>query len=168
MKLPEISIQISANSVAWYGAILATIGASVSIYNVWKDRGQIKINHQKGMCILDALPPWSGDRDYFIINIINTGRRPIAIGNVAIQYISGENFILADSIDNQSARILTEEKPHTMITTDQSLMDFSKIYCIMVYDKVGREYKKYFFIFPTFKRIIFNLKNKLSSWEVLK
>ncbi len=160
MKIPEISIQISANSVAWYGAILATIGASVSIYNAWKDRGQIKITYQKGMQIMNALPPWSENKDYFIVNITNTGRRSIAVGNVAVQYISGENFILADSIDNQSTRILTEEKPHTMITTDQSLIDFSKIYCIMVYDKAGREYKKYFFIFPTFARIIFKLKNK--------
>lgn len=160
MKISEISIQISTNSVAWYGAILATIGASVSIYNAWKDRGQIKITHQKGMRVMNALPPWSEDKDYFIVNITNTGRRPIAVGNVAVQYISGENFILADSIDNQSTRILTEEKPHTMITTDQSLIDFSKIYCIMVYDKAGREYKKYFFIFPTFKRIVFKFKNK--------
>lgn len=158
MKIPEISIQISANSVAWYGAIIATIGASVSIYNAWKDCGQIKITYQKGMRIMNAIPPWSEDKDYFIVNITNTGRRPIAVGNVAIQYISGENFILVDSIDNQSTRILTEEKPHTMITTDQSLIDFSKIYCIIVYDKVSREYKKYLFIFPTFKKVIYKLK----------
>ena len=159
MPIPEISIQISANSVAWYGAVLSTLGASVSIYNAWKDRGQLVISSQKNMRLMNALPPWSENKDYFIAHVKNSGRRPIAVGNVAIQYISGENFILADSIDNQSNRILTEEKSHTMITTDQSLIDFRKIYRIMVYDKVGREYKKYFSNFPTFAKILFKLKS---------
>lgn len=164
MVFPNVSIQISANSVAWYGAILATIGACISIYNVWKDRSHIKITYQKGMRIMNALPPWSENKDYFMVHIANTGRRPVAIGNVGIQYISNESFILADSINNQSARILTEEKPNTTITVDQSLIDFSKIYCIMVYDKAGREYKKYFSKYPIFKKIDFELKNKLKLY----
>jgi hypothetical protein len=159
MSIPEISIKISANSVAWYGAILATIGASISVYNAWKDRKQIKIFPQMNMRIFNARPPFEENKDYFIVNITNTGRRPVAIGNVAIQYISGENFILADSIDNQDLRILTEESPHAIITSDQSIFDFSKMYCIMVYDKTGREYRKYYSYFPTFKRLVFNLKN---------
>jgi len=67
-------------------------------------------------------------------------------------------FLLADSIDSQSTRILTEENPHTMITTDQGIVDFSKIHRIMVYDKVGREYIKYFSKFPTFTKIAYKLK----------
>jgi len=137
------SINISAESVAWYGAIVATLAVIVSIYNIWKDRGHIKITYQKGMRLINAAPPWSEDKDYFSVHIINKGRRPVAIGNVGIRYISGDTFLLSGSLDNQSERILTEEKPHTTILTDQSMIDFTKIYCILVYDQTGREYIKY-------------------------
>lgn len=158
MIIPEISIQISANSVAWYGAILSTFGAVFSFYSLWKDRGKLKITYQKNMRVMNARYPFTEEKDYFIVHITNTGRRPIAIGNVAIQYVTGENFLLADSIDSQSTRILTEENPHTMITTDQGIVDFSKIHRIMVYDKVGKEYIKYFSKFPTFTKIAYKLK----------
>lgn len=138
------SINISAESVAWYGAIVATLGAIVSIYNAWKDRGHIKITYQKGMRIVNAAPPWSEDKDYFSVHITNRGRRAVAIGNVGIKYISDETFLLSGSLDNQQERVLTEEKPSTTILTDQSMIDFTKVSCILVYDQAGREYKKYF------------------------
>lgn len=159
MQIPEITFQISANTVAWYGAIVATLGASVSIYNAWRDRAQIKIDFQKGMRIMNARPPYSEDKDYFSVNITNRGRRPVAIGNVGMKYFSGETFILAGSIDDQHTRILTEEKPRTSILTDQSIIDFSKIYSILVYDQAGREYIKYFYKFPTFTKWHFKMKN---------
>lgn len=159
MVLPEISIQISANSVAWYGAILATLGASVSLYNLWKDRGRIKITYQKNMQVRNAVPPFTEGEVYFIVNVINKGRRPLVIGTVAMQYVTGENFILNDCINSQVNRILTEENPHTMYTIDQNFIDFSKIYRIMVYDKLGREYVSYFSKVPTFVKIVFKVRS---------
>lgn len=159
MQFPEITFQIPASTVAWYAAIVATVSAAASIYNAWKDRARIKITHQKGMRIMNANPPYSEGMDYFMVHIVNTGRRPVAIGNVGVKYVSGETYILAGSIDNQNTRILTEEKPRTMIPTDQSLIDLSKLHCILVYDQAGREYKKYIHRFPTFAKIFYRIRS---------
>jgi hypothetical protein len=161
ISLSNITLQISADAAAWYGAVVATIAAAVSVYNAWSDRARIKVTYQEGMRIMNAVPPYFESKEYFVVHIVNIGRRPVAIGTVAIQYISGENFILSGSINDQNTRILTEEKPKTTIPpTDQSLMDLSKLYCILVYDQAGREYKKYIHKFPTFVKWLWTLRNK--------
>ena len=43
MPLPDISIHISANTVAWYAAIVSTVGLLATIYTAWKDRPRVKI-----------------------------------------------------------------------------------------------------------------------------
>lgn len=158
MIIPNISIQISANTVAWYGAIVATGSLLASVYNSWKDRARIKIKYQKGMRIIGS-PAYSDKKTYFVITIINLGRRPIAIGNVGIRLFKGGSLISADSLNN-SNQILTEEKPETQIMIDQSEIDFSNVHFIDVYDRAGREYKKYFYNFPTFKKLIYKLNHK--------
>lgn len=158
MLIPEVSLKISASSVAWYGAVVATIGAVVSIYNAWRDRAQIKIDSQKNMRIMNARPPYLENKDYFSVNITNRGRRPVAIGNVGMKYFSGKTFILAASIDDQHTRILTEEKPRTSILTDQSTISFQNLYCVLVYDQAGREYIKYFHQFPTFRKCLYKIR----------
>jgi len=158
MSIHNISIQISADNVAWYGAIVATGALLVSTYNIWQDRARIRIKYQKGMRMINSAPPYSDDKDYFIITIINKGRRPVAIGNVAVRLFNGKAFIAADSLNNAN-RILTEEKPVTQIMIDQNELDFSKTYYIEAYDKTGRRYKKYFYRFSVFKKIIFLIKN---------
>jgi hypothetical protein len=149
---PEISIQISTTSVAWYGAIVATISAIVAILNMWRDQARVKVTFQKGLMIMNAIPPYSEDKTYFAVHITNKGRRPVAVGNIAVKYISGETFILASSLDNQETRIITEEKPHTMILTDEETIDLPKLSTILVYDLSGRKYVKYLTRFPTFRR----------------
>ncbi|HWZ22249.1 MAG TPA: hypothetical protein VNW06_06315 [Cytophagaceae bacterium] len=158
MTTPIFSIQISADTVAWYGAIVATGALLVSAYNAWRDRARIKIKYQKGMFIINAVSPYSEQKTYFVINIINTGRRPVSIGNVGIRLFKGGALLLSDSLTSVN-RILTEEKPETQITTEQDLLDFSKVHYIEVYDKTGRQYRQYFHAFPTFKKVIYLIKN---------
>ncbi len=159
MTLPEISLQISATSVAWYGAIVATISAIVGIINALRDRARVDISFQKGLMLVNARAPYTDDKTYFAVNITNKGRRPVAIGNVGVKYISGETFILAGSLDNQETRVLTEEKPRTMILTAEETLDLTKLHTILVYDLSGREYIKHLYMFPGFRRLIFYLKN---------
>ncbi len=156
--MPNISIQISANTVAWYGAVVATGALLVSSYNAWIDRPRINIKYQKGMLIINAAPLYSEDLTYFVITITNAGRRPVAIGNVGIMLFKGGALLLSDSLNGVN-RVLTEEQPETQITTEQDLLDFSKVYYIVVYDKAGREYRKYFNRLPSLKKLLFLIKN---------
>jgi len=155
-----INLQISASTVAWYGAIVATLSACVAIYNAWRDRAMIVITYQKRMKIMNAIPPLSEDKHYFIVTIRNRGRRAVSIGNAGIMYISGEYFLLGDSIHNiaNTNRVLTEEKPDTQIISEQEGVDFSKLYYIQVFDKAGREYRKYTSKIPTFKKWWYKIK----------
>jgi len=151
--------KINTDVVAWYGAIVATSGLFLSGYNIFRDKAKVVVSYQKGMRFLNALSPYSENKDYFIITATNKGRRPVAIGNVAIKYFSGETFILADSVSNQNERVITEEKPETKVVTDQSEIYFSKLYYIQVFDRAGREYRKYLGRFPTFKKFWYLIKN---------
>ena len=47
-----INIEISATTVAWYGAIVATISVAVALFNYLRDRARIRINYRKNMKII--------------------------------------------------------------------------------------------------------------------
>ena len=44
--MADISIDITAGAVAWYGGIVATVAAAVSIINAFSDRARVHINDQ--------------------------------------------------------------------------------------------------------------------------
>ena len=47
MALPDLKIEITAITVAWYGAIVATASIFLSLYNVLRDRARIKIKFRR-------------------------------------------------------------------------------------------------------------------------
>ena len=80
-------LEISASAVAWYGAIVATIGILVSLYNVLRDRARIKIKYQEDMQIIGPQTVYDSNKTYFNITVINKGRRPVNITKAAIRTI---------------------------------------------------------------------------------
>lgn len=59
-----IKIEISANTVAWYGAILSTISLLIGIYKIWIDRPRLKI------FVTRDLEIWGIDIDESFKNIV--------------------------------------------------------------------------------------------------
>lgn len=163
--MSDFSISISADSVAWYAAIVATVSMGVSMLSAWRDRAQIIISHQKGMKIVNAFHRYSEDKCYFIVTIRNKGRRPVSVGAVGVILITGESFLLGDSImnTNNSNRVLTEENPETQIISEEDSLDFTKLSYIQVFDKAGREYRKYVHKFPKLNKIMFRFSNILKN-----
>ncbi len=52
--MTDFKIEITASTVAWYAAIVATISAFFSGFNMWRDRPRIKISLKKNMKIYPA------------------------------------------------------------------------------------------------------------------
>jgi len=162
----EYTLSISSNIVAWYAAVVATISAAITFYQVWIDRAIIKITYQLDMHVSRNNIGYKKDVEYLVIDVINKGRRPKKIDKAYIK-IEGvkEYTLLGDSFSGYRNTIITEENPTTTFLIEQSLIDYSKILYIGAIDATGRRYKKY--LIPLHRRIynwILKIINKLNSF----
>jgi hypothetical protein len=153
-----INISITAEDVAWYGAIVATASVIFSGINLWRDRSRIKISHSKSY-VMNA-PGYDPNELYFDVQVRNVGRRTVALGNIGIKLFDGSALILPDSFNKRVNKVLTEQNPRTNFLTLDREIDFTKAHYITVFDEAGREYRRYFSKFPTFKKWIYLLKRK--------
>lgn len=160
MTSSELSIQISANTVAWYGAIVATVGAIVSIYNAWKDGARIKIKYEPGQYMIGNPSIYPEEKTYLCITVINKGRRSVSIEQASVrQYETSGYLILPDSFRQHRPKIIDEKSPKTTFATAEENFQMNKIWCVIVKDGAGRKYVKYVKKFPTFTRIYYQLRN---------
>lgn len=84
-------IEISANAVAWYGAIVATIVAVVAVLGYLKDRAKIKVKISNGLLGYgDRL----GDNVQIFIEAINVGRRPVTLKGAGFSLKNKENIVI--------------------------------------------------------------------------
>jgi hypothetical protein len=146
------------SAVAWYGAVVATISIVINILVYSKDRAIIKINFQKNMHVIGKYPTnYSPNKIYFVISVVNKGRRPIKIVKAGAKLFTGDKklMIFSDSFAFAGKRVLTESEPSSDFLVEQSLINVEDIEYIWVEDGAGRVYKKYFCVLPTriFKKI---------------
>lgn len=138
--MPDISINITADMVAWYAAIVATASAFILGYSVWNDRSKVKIKISKNMKIY---PPDRGEEDkrFIMIGVANAGRRPITITHVGFYEIGKkEGGLLGDSFTKGPREI--QEGKSTSYLMDQSLIDIKKLKTVIAIDATGKTYKK--------------------------
>jgi hypothetical protein len=93
MVLPTIHIDISGTAVAFYGAVLATITATVQIANFLRDRMRLKVEVLFNRQIIgdhvcsygQGFDPRHNLKKLLIqIKVTNVGRRPITLTGIAI------------------------------------------------------------------------------------
>ncbi len=138
--MTDFKIEISASTVAWYAAIVATTSAFLSGFNIWRDSRRIKITLKKHMKIY---PPDPGEEDkvFLVIDVANVGRRPITITHVGFYEIGKkEGGLLADSFTKGQREI--QEGKSTVYLMDQSLIDIEKLKTVIAVDATGKTYKK--------------------------
>lgn len=159
MSLPDVTIQISAGSVAWYGAVIATLAAAVSIYNVWQDRSRVVLGFGKNFRRVEN---W--DEPLFYISVVNRGRRPVKIDKawVKVYGYDGEG-LLAESLNTAQERTLDERNPKITFWSPEGALEVNNIYRIYVSDETGKVYKKYTKSFPTFMRWWWAIRVKKSA-----
>ena len=159
MSLPNITIQISADAVAWYGAVIATIAAAVSIYNALRDRSKVVLEFGRNF-----RRPDDWDEPLFYISVINRGRRPVWIDKAWVK-VYGYNgaMLLPDSLNTSQERTLDERNPKITFWTKESTLDVGNIYCIYASDDTGKVCKKYIKTFPTLTKLWWIVRGKKSE-----
>jgi len=76
-----IRLEITAEAVAWYGAIAATVSFLVSACHVWRDRARVRIHVNPGMCMYPEERGGEG-KTYTVVTVSNPGRRPFTVTHV--------------------------------------------------------------------------------------
>lgn len=156
-----IKIEISANAVAWYGAIVASLSVIFSAYQIWRDSSRIKISLETGLNFYNAAPFYKENIEYIGVSVVNKGRRPIKITHATFLVLGDEKkLLLTDSFADHRKQVITEDEPKTQFFIEASLVDLGKIWCIVVTDGAGRDYKKYVKKFPTVLRIYYAIKKR--------
>lgn len=146
----QFKLEISANAVAWYGAIVATLGALTSLYNVLRDKARVKITYQKDMQVGGIQNLYDPNKTYVDITVINKGRRPIRIAKVAVRTVGKglKYLLLTDSFFPHVNKILTEEDPTAGFLLEQNEDLLASAWYICVYDGTGKVYRKFMRISP--------------------
>jgi len=139
--MTDFKIEITADTVAWYAAIVATISVFFSGLNIWRDRPRIKISLKKNMKIYPA-DIGEEDKEFLVIDIANVGRRPITITHVGFEE-TGEDagaILVADSVKHGSREI--QEGKSTSYLVNQSQMKLERLKNIIVFDATGKKYRR--------------------------
>ena len=142
MSLGEITI--TANAVAWYAAIVGTLGiliallsAGTSIYVVRRDRTDLKLSATTNIMTTSPPPGFATLGPFVLINAANIGRRPIHLtafpwfaedGTSEVLHIVGEWRPSPELGENRSANLFAK----------QDKADLSKMKTINVRDETGR------------------------------
>ena len=143
MKFPLI-LTISAEAVAWYAGIVATLSLVVNILKYLRDRANIKVKWKKDIRIVgESVYHYKKDKNYIAIKVMNMGKRPITIVNVG--YITKgkdkPNAILTDSFTVGKVNFELKEGKSQSYYLEQDIVDLSKIKYFVVVDATDREYK---------------------------
>src|SRR5579884_1625798 len=110
--MPQISITISAEAVAWYGAVVSAIGFLLSGYIALRDRPRLSISIDPNMRVKNV-PSYDPRKTYINITVRNRGRRPVKIQTVYLKLLgakAAELMLVGDSLlQHDARRVLTEE-----------------------------------------------------------
>lgn len=139
----DVNINISANTVAWYGAIIATIGFIFGTYNILRDRARIKVWYSWDNFIIGGFG--NDDKSYLRVDVTNLGRRPVKITHVAAKlHSTNHTLLLTSSFQKQNEdRILTEQNPSTYYLAEQEELDQKDVWYIYAVEARGKEYRAY-------------------------
>ena len=134
------TIEISASTVAWYAAIIATLSAVVSAYNIFRDRAKLKIAVKPNMKFYPDAPPY-GSKTYTIVTVTNTGRRPITVTHVWFETPNKaeQKLLIAGSV-KQGPSELAEGKWANYPCVQSQLTTSLRYVCIS--DSTGRLHRK--------------------------
>lgn len=130
-----ISITITAETVAWYAAIISTTMLLLRLIELYRDKVNVKLKCEKNMGIIGN----PENIDYIMITVINNGKRPVTIGNVSFAMKNGKYGIFSDSLTNGS-RELTEGKS-TSYQIKQDSVNLNVVKYFFAIDKTGREFR---------------------------
>jgi len=143
--MPTLHIEIAASTVAWYGAIVATISVVASIVlgmiTLLRDRASIKIEISHGFLLYGPSP---SENLYIFIEASNKGRRPVTLTSVGFKLKNGHNIVFTKS--RELPKELTEGKSYQELVIKKEIeRDCQKLKTSIKYawfkDATGKVYK---------------------------
>jgi len=139
--LLAFTITISATTVAWYAAIVATISVAVGGYAVWRDRARLKVLATPNMRLIEAVGAFSTDEDLIFVEAANVGRRPICLGIVWFESadVKPPGGLLVQSKWAPSSKIAEGER--ATMKCRQGDIDLSRLTGVAVRDATGRVWR---------------------------
>lgn len=151
--MSEIKIEISASSVAWYGAITATIALLIDGVRLWLDRRRVKLKILPNMiCTVPIFPNDSEDEIYTIFRVINLGIRPVTITHHGLSLIKGDGaykeLYITPGIQHIGGlpKEILEGQSYDLYSSQRALKDktknFTDIKFFYVTSATGAIYKK--------------------------
>jgi len=137
-----IRLEITAEAVAWYAAIVATASALVSAYNVLRDRARLLIQVQANMRPLPGDVQHDTTKDHIMVRVVNAGRRPTIITHVWFEpkCKGAPNILLAHCL-KMGPQELAEGKWAAYLL-EQTAVDLKEFKYVCVSDSAGRTYRK--------------------------
>ena len=91
------------------GLILGTIGTVLGISNFFRDRAKLAVYMKNNWRTVNNLDHRENSLRYTIIEITNSGRRPISIDNVFLIFPNGESTIINEFLFEENPKILEGE-----------------------------------------------------------
>jgi hypothetical protein len=155
-----IKIDIGASTVAWYGAVVATLGGIKAINDLLNDRGRLKITFQTDMMLVGGN---NVKEDQIAIHVTNKSKRPAKITHVGMRSLPDWNRALL--WHNEAPRVLTEEDPATVYVKPQKGLALESLWFVYVVDARGREYHWYKKRTGRLKWWQYKLSSRLVFWH---
>jgi hypothetical protein len=145
-----LNIEITADTVAWYGAIVGTISFITTfilgLLSYLRDRGKIKVKLSEGFLIPSI---YLGDKTQIFVEAINTGRRPVTLVGVGFTLSNGKSLVIPKPINISFPYELCEGKATQVFTDRDTLLkqakeENSEIKFAWYRDATGKVYKTKF------------------------
>jgi hypothetical protein len=133
------TLTITATVVAWYAAIVSTIGLVIQGMNYLRDRVRIKISYAKNM--KEAGRYSDPDIIFTIVKVVNAGRRPVTITHIGEQHLTSTGAFLSDT--NPTGPCQLTEGQHMIAKVNQRHIDFDNVRYFFAIDATGREHRLY-------------------------
>ncbi len=144
-----IRLEITAEAVAWYAAIVATFSVLVAAasgvvaaYSLLRDRAKLRVELKPNMKVFPAEPEYDKNKVYIMVRVVNAGRRPATVTHVWLEprQKGAASMVFADCVKRGSQE-LTEGKSATYLA-EQDAVDLQMFRYFCVCDSTGRTYRK--------------------------
>jgi len=136
MLFHSLHISLSSNVVGFYGAILATITASIQTRNYFRDRVRVRISVQPDMAVFGD----PNNMTFTMVQVANAGRRPLTITAVGAFCLHPNQCWAFVDIAPRLPYELNEGQ-YLQAKVDQEGLDFAVIEYWYAIDALGRKHK---------------------------
>jgi hypothetical protein len=126
--------------VAWWGAVLGTVGTFLHLWKFLRDRPCVKVTVQKDMTLLPNELTNNPDEKFLFITAANMGNQPVHLSKAWFTQRRSKESLLLAGPTNFSTRTLEpgQRRDFPAIQRQCNLTDLKEAY---VQDAVGRTFK---------------------------